>query len=624
MRQRITGIIICMLAVMAFFFSAPSSQAADDSSYQIIRVKLSMGEPTKVPFYVDGNYSVQQNDTVLQRQAYTISLSNGKLYLKYGTTTIYSGTTIRLVRHTTTDGYNNFIRLKNAEHGYCNYLGDLVFSIIDGEYIRIVNHLYIEHYLYGVVPYEMSNSWPLEALKSQAVAARTYATRYISDSGTYDVVDTATHQVYKGYNPTYANAKNAVSETSRLVLKCNGKLVETFYSASNGGITEISQHVWSSTATLKPYQVIQLDKYDTANDYSSQEVLIFPKKVTDSDKITYQYSESGGMVTGTDSEASNAARYLRASCLSAVAKKGYIAGVTGDVSIVAIKNFVPHTLEEQHDIKDYNGNNICICYEEADVTMTVLAKRYADGDSAGDCDGDGEITISDYTLIRLHILGLKELESAYIEAADVDGDGEITISDYTLVRLDILGLKDIVSHNTGDLVEERVTVTFTIDLHQFDKTDGKYQAFNRSLRLFVVEETDDSFNLYHRRYGHGIGLSQRGAQQRANSSKTSVNTYDKILGFYYPNTDLYKLSVNSPTLTAVTATDINANATIVNTNTLNVRSSPSSSSSSNIVGSLWGGARIEVTQALATENWHKINYGNAVAYVSKDYVQLDG
>lgn len=61
----------------------------------------------------------------------------------------------------------------------------------------------------------------------------------------------------------------------------------------------------------------------------------------------------------------------------------------------------------------------------------------------GDASGDGNITISDYTLARLDILGLKTLQGEYRAAADVDGNGSVTISDYTLMRLHILGLKRI-------------------------------------------------------------------------------------------------------------------------------------------------------------------------------------
>lgn len=69
---------------------------------------------------------------------------------------------------------------------------------------------------------------------------------------------------------------------------------------------------------------------------------------------------------------------------------------------------------------------------------------------SGDEDGNGAVTISDYTLARLHILGMKPLIGSYLKACDVDGDGKITILDYTLIRLDIMGVKPI-SSTTPDL-----------------------------------------------------------------------------------------------------------------------------------------------------------------------------
>ncbi len=62
---------------------------------------------------------------------------------------------------------------------------------------------------------------------------------------------------------------------------------------------------------------------------------------------------------------------------------------------------------------------------------------------SGDGNGDGAVTVSDYTLARLNILGLKSLDDIAKAACDVNGDGKVTISDYTSLRLDILGLKTI-------------------------------------------------------------------------------------------------------------------------------------------------------------------------------------
>ncbi|MDD5017529.1 MAG: N-acetylmuramoyl-L-alanine amidase [Eubacteriales bacterium] len=83
------------------------------------------------------------------------------------------------------------------------------------------------------------------------------------------------------------------------------------------------------------------------------------------------------------------------------------------------------------------------------IAMLILSMpntACAESDTTlGDANGDGAVTITDYTLVRLDILGLKSLASAYRVAADVNSDGSITITDYTLIRLHILGLKSISS-----------------------------------------------------------------------------------------------------------------------------------------------------------------------------------
>ncbi len=84
------------------------------------------------------------------------------------------------------------------------------------------------------------------------------------------------------------------------------------------------------------------------------------------------------------------------------------------------------------------------------IALCLMCPTAAAGSATlGDVDGDGVVSISDYTLIRLYILGLKSLSSGKLTAADVDGDGDITITDYTLVRMHILGLKRLGSGDTS-------------------------------------------------------------------------------------------------------------------------------------------------------------------------------
>lgn len=140
------------------------------------------------------------------------------------------------------------------------YIGSFLIKIYNSKLLPI-NTINIEDYLKGVVPYEMSDYFPLEALKAQAVAARNYALSRIGfeSSKGYDFDDTINYQVYKGYNSSYTNAVTAVNQTKGKVLLYNNTLVETLYSAWHGGISENSENVWGN---IVPYLRSVQDPYE--------------------------------------------------------------------------------------------------------------------------------------------------------------------------------------------------------------------------------------------------------------------------------------------------------------------------------------------------------------------------
>jgi len=115
--------------------------------------------------------------------------------------------------------------------------------------VVVVNELPINEYLYGVVPREMSNSWPLEALKAQAIAARTYTVANYSKHVVegFNMLDTTSDQVYGGFNSEGANATAAVQQTSGKILLYDGQPISAVYHSTSGGHTEDNDNVWSST-----------------------------------------------------------------------------------------------------------------------------------------------------------------------------------------------------------------------------------------------------------------------------------------------------------------------------------------------------------------------------------------
>jgi stage II sporulation protein D len=112
----------------------------------------------------------------------------------------------------------------------------------------VINILDVEAYLYGVVPKEMSPQWPLEALKAQAIAARTYVLyqKEKSKERDYDVIATTASQVYGGAGAESAISNQAVDETRGMVLLYDGQLALTYFHANSGGMTEEASRVWSA------------------------------------------------------------------------------------------------------------------------------------------------------------------------------------------------------------------------------------------------------------------------------------------------------------------------------------------------------------------------------------------
>ncbi|WP_251455055.1 SpoIID/LytB domain-containing protein [Veillonella intestinalis] len=114
--------------------------------------------------------------------------------------------------------------------------------------MMLINEVGLEDYLYGVVPAEVVPSWPQEALKAQAVAARTYALYNMKQSvnKAYDVQPNTNHQVYNGQAAEFASTTKAVDDTKGMVMKYKGQLIEALFHADGGGYTENSENVWGS------------------------------------------------------------------------------------------------------------------------------------------------------------------------------------------------------------------------------------------------------------------------------------------------------------------------------------------------------------------------------------------
>jgi stage II sporulation protein D len=144
------------------------------------------------------------------------------------------------------------------------YRGTLEISVVNGK-LQAINVVSLEQYLYGVVPSEVPDGWPSEALKAQAVVARSYALSHLH-GGAFDLYADTRSQVYRGVPEEELSTTAAVNATAGQVVLYAGKVANTYYFSTSGGRTASIADVWPGSAPV-PYLVSVADPYDTASPY---------------------------------------------------------------------------------------------------------------------------------------------------------------------------------------------------------------------------------------------------------------------------------------------------------------------------------------------------------------------
>lgn len=266
---KIISIALILTVILPLFPCGVSGALAESDG--MVRVKLTrLGSPASITFTTGCDYYIDADLTakIPGGSKVTVSLSGANLIVQCGAYSLNMGGEFTLNRKNAgTSG------VKFTSPAMANvYCGDFRFYVESGK-ISTVMTMYVEDYLYGVVGYEMSNSYPLEALKAQAVAARNYVLRAKSarSSKAYDVVDTSSDQVFCGYNSSHTNVIKAVDATRGMVLGYDGKLAACFYSASNGGQTESTRNAWGSSLA---YSVVKDDRYDLESGATTKTVTL--------------------------------------------------------------------------------------------------------------------------------------------------------------------------------------------------------------------------------------------------------------------------------------------------------------------------------------------------------------
>jgi stage II sporulation protein D len=138
------------------------------------------------------------------------------------------------------------------------YRGSMQVDVVSGK-LRAINIVGLEQYLYGVVPSEMPFSWAPEALKAQAVVARSYALA-TRRTGAFDLYPDTRSQVYLGIEHEKPSTTSAVDATAGQVVLYQGEVARTYFFSTSGGRTASAEDVWGEAV---PYLVSVPDPYDS-------------------------------------------------------------------------------------------------------------------------------------------------------------------------------------------------------------------------------------------------------------------------------------------------------------------------------------------------------------------------
>lgn len=525
-------------------------------------------ELTETDILLDGSYSINGDAGFRFERGSKlhIFLSDGKPVLRYEGLTLHMDSGFTLTRHRT-DGTNG-LRIGAADG---LYEGDLRVTALDGA-LRMVLSIYIEDYVKGVVPYEMNDAFPPEALMAQAVAARTYALKRRNAARDYDVYDSTRDQVFRGRNHSYANAENAVNATRGLVGVYEGKLAECFYSASNGGQTELYANAFDAEDNYG-YLDMRKDPYDFANPDSRVKMAEIPK-------------QPGAVPLRPELEA-----LLKAALSEQLSSMGYDDSPE-NIEIIDITEVAPHT--PKYDLPSR-------VFTKLRFVVKVMARH-------------------------INVLPSAAPEaSAPTEAAAPSAppaENSIALSDM-----------------------QPINAPLTVDIDIFNEAEAALglSINRRDNELITVRETAASFIVEARRFGHGLGMSQRGAEYMAGHYNW---THQQILSFYYPGMEFVTRNyapeilpaiqselISSPRPTAaptprptyIPIGELSANSFYVEValanadSTLNLRAEPSTSSG--VICTLMDGQPLSVLDELGN-GWIKVSVGPYQGYVAAQYLKI--
>jgi stage II sporulation protein D len=373
--------------------------------------------------------------------------------------------------------------------GKRSYLGALEVSLGDTG-LDVVNEVRQEDYITGVVAGEAARSFPLEALKAQAVAARTYALSQMGNRGpNVDVVDTVADQVYTGAGVAWPEVRQAVQETAGQVLTYNGQPITAYFSADCGGYTRTNTAAGLGSRPL-PYLKPVKDSGPDGVDYcAASRSHTWTRRLTDAEIVPKLNT-----AWGTDIETLQNIRFSQV----------YSDGRVGEVSVAGLGPMPAPLI-----IKKAEGPG-----RAGPVATTLSAKPTTRAKDAALVTPEEEAKTP-----ALAAPSTDPAPEAEPPAKPEQPEAEPPVPDET-------------PEPQPAPAPARPRIQRSVRAYDFRKAVGT--SVLRSQIFSVAADGDDAWVFSGRGYGHGVGMCQWGACGLANNGVT----YDHILKHYYTGVNL--------------------------------------------------------------------------------------
>ncbi len=396
--------------------------------------------------------------------------------------------------------------------------------------VSLINILPLESYVAGVLPYELSNTWPVETLKAFAITVRSFTLTHLNKHSKYnfDICNTVDCQVYKGAGKVNDRVFEAVYDTAGQVMTYDGDIVPAYYSSSVGGVTVSSKDAWGGSNDI-PY----LQAVDTPwENYMVHNNAFWITEISPSD-LRERLNEAGfdelrgDIVDVQIKEFAENSSYIK------------ILEVTDEYgTTVNIKN----TDKVRTSLTPYvKSANFVVGKGSVEYTENII-HDYVENDEYEDIyditmGGTDDEYDKDYGYIDLDILYVQtaddtEYYEAYGSATILTADGEI---EHRKPDVFVISKDNAHAYSDDEFSEQALSA------ESEEEADNEYsisllneKSTDEIVYKIAYADDEDNFIFVGKGWGHGVGISQYGARDLADLGKTA----EEILNAYFMGIDI--------------------------------------------------------------------------------------